>query len=152
MIVPVATGHDARMRVCAHGDKQASAGCFVVEKQQHMLLPVAQHIMETAHSCSYACMRTRRQAKVPSCVVVEERQHMLLQDIYAAHHGDCAYVGYGVVQQDTRCVNQCTARAVHGAGGAPRQAQVLSAGMGMAARPFLPAACWTPVSVCVSVC
>ena len=28
---------------------------------------------------------------------------------------------------------------VHGAGGAPRQAQVLSAGRGMAARPILPA-------------
>ena len=40
IVVPVATGHDARMRVCAHGDKQASPGCFVVEKQQHMLLPV----------------------------------------------------------------------------------------------------------------
>ena len=69
IVVPVATGHDARMRVCAHGDKQASPGCFVVEKQQHMLLPVAQHIMETAHSCSYACpWRRRRPTASPGVV------------------------------------------------------------------------------------
>ena len=35
------------------------------------------------------------------------------------------------------CLSECL--GVHGAGGAPRQAQVLSVGRAMAARPILPA-------------
>jgi len=53
----------ARTRVRSHADNQDAPGSVIVRNKTHASQICTQHIMETAHSCSYECMRTRRQAR-----------------------------------------------------------------------------------------